>query len=93
MHRQAIHCTSDFAGMPVPRWGGGGEGVTSIIKYKMYIQTCGWNGVYFSGPKYMNGYHFHFKSISMGYLFTQKVYEWAKFEKKSAYEWVQFSIW
>ena len=29
----------------------------------------------------MNGYAFHFKSISMGYHFTQKVYEYVKCEK------------
>ena len=56
-----------------------GEGLTFIIKVYTDVRL---EGHTFQASKYMNGYHFHIKSIiSMGYLFHTKVYEWVKFEK------------
>ena len=41
----------------------GRGGGTSIMKVRLYIQMCGWKGYTFQASKYMNGYHFHIKSI------------------------------
>ena len=50
--------------------GGGGGGVP----FQRYIQSCGWNGVYFKFQvsKYMNGYYFHFKKYINGVSFSPK---------------------
>ena len=51
-------------------WGGGG--VTSFLK-GIYRRAAG-RGILFQASKYINGYHFHIKSISMGLFFSPKKY-------------------
>ena len=71
--------------------GAGGGGVN--FNYKVYADVR-LERYTFEASMYMNGYHFHIKSISMGRVSfsPEKVYEWVKFEKK-VYEWVRFSLW
>ena len=59
---------SDIRSVETCRLHGGG-GVT-ILK-RIYRRAAGM-GYTFQASKYMNGYHFQFKSISMGYLFHPK---------------------
>ena len=77
-----------------------GGGASIIKDLGIYIQTCGWNGVYFSGlqlyecvwfsrQKYINGVSFSPKSIWMGKIW-KKVYEWVQFSLLEVYEWVCF---
>ena len=47
--------------------GGGGN-----FHYKGIYRCAAGMGYIFQASKYMNGYHFHLKSISMGYLFRSK---------------------
>ena len=47
--------------------GGGGGGVD--FHYKGIYRCATGMGYTFQASEYINGYHFHFKSISMGYLF------------------------
>ena len=54
-------------------WGGGG-GVGGNFHYKGIYRRAAGMGYTFQASKYMNGYHFHFKSISMGYFFSPKKY-------------------
>ena len=69
----------------------GGGGVSSIIK--VYTCRCAAGmGYTCHVSKYMNWYHFHFKSISIGYLFHPKSI-WMGKIWKIVYEKVQFSLW
>ena len=80
--------------LSIARGGGGGN-----FHYKGIYRCAAGMGYTFQASKYMNGYHFHIKSISMWYLFYPKsiwmgkfwkiVYEWGQFWK-IVYEWGQF---
>ena len=59
--------------------------------YKDIYRRAAGMGYTSQASKYMNGYHFHFKSISLGYFFHLKRKE--KFEKKKVYESIQFRLW
>ena len=55
--------------------GGGGGGGGGNFHYKGIYRCAAGMGYTFQASQYMNGYHFHLKSIWMGYLFRSKVYE------------------
>ena len=80
--------------------GGGGGGVTSIIKVYTDVRLE-W-GILFRPPSIWMGIIFTSEVYQWGIFFTKKVYEWVKFWKivyewgqfsKIVYEWGQFSIW